>query len=414
MTLNKTYPLFLIFLLFITNAKAQFAGKYNLRDGGVDSPSSQLLVRENHEFILVYFGGVKKGTWKELDANSIQLTETKPKAGPILLYGKTDKNYNGVAVDVYGIHDAEAFIQFSKDTILSKDLQPVFNPSPNCTGNNYVIERANKDDKWLTISIPANPTFRSMKTIYPYKVLSYTFPLDKKFNIYQLFFNPENIFLEFSLTLVKKGETYQLSYSDKTLKREAMTPELEKDIQRNLAKLEQYELGRDLGTSIPSSYDKNLIVYSKPTIKPLFTANCKDDNDEDEERDFTEKKEILPKVDRPDGFYTVTNFREADYDPKKFNLAKTPSLTPSDISSVKKMVSDFGGYEIEVNLTPAGAKKFAELTKNNISKPVAIVVDKEIISAPYIQSEIPGGLLRIAGSFSDEKLNSIISKLGNK
>ncbi|WP_300669632.1 hypothetical protein [Soonwooa sp.] len=414
MKLNKTYFLFLILLLIFTNVQAQFVGLYNLHDGGVDTPNSQLIVRANHDFILVYFGGVKKGTWKEVDANSIQLTETKPNAGPILLYGKTNKNNNGIAVDVYGIHDAEAFIQFAKDTLRSKDLQPVFNPFPNCIGNNYVIKRANKDDKWLTISIPTNPSFKSMKTKYPYKALSYTFALNNKFNSYQIFFNPENIFPEMSLSLVKKAKTYQLSYFEKSLEREEITPELEKAIQRNLVQLEQYELRRNLGTPIPSTYDKKLIVYSKPKLKPLFTANCEGEKDDNDKDDLTEKKEILPKVDRPNGFYTVTNFNEADYDPKKFNLAKTPSLTTSDISSVYKVVADLGGYEIEIKLTPAGATKFAELTRNNVNKPVAIVIDKEIISEPYIQSEIPGGLLRIAGDFSDEKLNSIISKLENK
>ena len=59
-------------------------------------------------------------------------------------------------------------------------------------------------------------------------------------------------------------------------------------------------------------------------------------------------------------------------------------------------------YEPCVNfeLTAAGAVAFARLTRDNIGKRVAIVLDGKILSAPVIRSEIPGGRGQITGHFT--------------
>ena len=49
-----------------------------------------------------------------------------------------------------------------------------------------------------------------------------------------------------------------------------------------------------------------------------------------------------------------------------------------------------------------GAKKFGEVTKNNIGRDLAIVLDNEVISAPTIQSAITGGSGVITGSYTAE------------
>lgn len=49
-----------------------------------------------------------------------------------------------------------------------------------------------------------------------------------------------------------------------------------------------------------------------------------------------------------------------------------------------------------------GAKKFGEVTKNNVGKDLAIVLDNEVISAPTIQSAITGGSGVITGNYTAE------------
>jgi preprotein translocase subunit SecD len=55
-----------------------------------------------------------------------------------------------------------------------------------------------------------------------------------------------------------------------------------------------------------------------------------------------------------------------------------------------------------VNFTfdSAGARRFEEVTSNNVGKRFAIVLDKKVISAPVIKSPIPGGKGYIEGSFT--------------
>ncbi|HIF78292.1 MAG TPA: protein translocase subunit SecD, partial [Sulfitobacter sp.] len=54
-----------------------------------------------------------------------------------------------------------------------------------------------------------------------------------------------------------------------------------------------------------------------------------------------------------------------------------------------------------------GARKFGDYTAENIGSPFAIVLDNEVISAPTIQSHIPGGSGIITGRFSVEESTNL-------
>jgi SecD/SecF fusion protein len=55
---------------------------------------------------------------------------------------------------------------------------------------------------------------------------------------------------------------------------------------------------------------------------------------------------------------------------------------------------------VRFELDRDGARRFADLTRQNIGRGLAIVLDDQIISAPVIQSIIPGGVGQITGSFT--------------
>ena len=50
----------------------------------------------------------------------------------------------------------------------------------------------------------------------------------------------------------------------------------------------------------------------------------------------------------------------------------------------------------------SGARKFAQVTQENVGRPFAIVLDDEVISAPVIREPILGGSGQISGSFTVE------------
>src|SRR5882672_7207368 len=55
----------------------------------------------------------------------------------------------------------------------------------------------------------------------------------------------------------------------------------------------------------------------------------------------------------------------------------------------------------------SGARKFAQVTQENVGKPFAIVLDNEVISAPVIREPILGGSGQISGSFTVESANDL-------
>jgi preprotein translocase subunit SecD len=70
-----------------------------------------------------------------------------------------------------------------------------------------------------------------------------------------------------------------------------------------------------------------------------------------------------------------------------------------------------GAAVISFRLNNVGAKRFCEITRNNIQKPFAIVLDSEVLSAPVIQSAICGGSGVITGNFSVASANELATLL---
>lgn len=69
--------------------------------------------------------------------------------------------------------------------------------------------------------------------------------------------------------------------------------------------------------------------------------------------------------------------------------------------------------QIDFTLNTEGAKIFAEVTRENIGRLLAIVLDGELYSAPRIQGEIPGGRGQITGSFDLKEAFELANVLEN-
>lgn len=54
-----------------------------------------------------------------------------------------------------------------------------------------------------------------------------------------------------------------------------------------------------------------------------------------------------------------------------------------------------------------GSRKFADLTRENVGKPFAMVLDNKVISAPVINEEIPSGRGQISGNFTIQSANDL-------
>ncbi|NRS90351.1 hypothetical protein HNQ02_003291 [Flavobacterium sp. 7E] len=410
--MNKRYYLLIVLLLFIAKVNAQFIGYYNLRDGGVDMPNSKLYILPNNEFVLFYYAGYMAGKWKEIDKNTISLTQTKTMNSPFIVLASNDESEK-TKINVYGLNLANAFINFSKDTTATKEFQPIFNVGANCLANDYTIEKKNGDYNWFTLTTPSNPEIsKSLVLKYPYRAMSYTFPIDKKLTLYRVLYNEDAIRGEFEMMISKKNGIYS-TYSEKKLERENLTDAMLNGIETGRKAVDkEYDFSR-YGTPINTFSSKEVIIY-KPSINPIFISKCDNDKEDTTTDDENNLKYKMPATDRANGFYEVVNYKEYNFDVQKYKLAKEPSVTKNDILSVNKIISDYGGYEIEIVFTKTGSVKFAEFSKRNIRKPMAVVVNNFIVSAPIFASEITGGKAKIKGDFSEKEIDELIFNLKNK
>ncbi len=64
-----------------------------------------------------------------------------------------------------------------------------------------------------------------------------------------------------------------------------------------------------------------------------------------------------------------------------------------------------GKPAVGFKMNSLGSKKFADITKNNIGRFLAIVLDNEVITAPRINTPITGGSGVITGNFTTEEAN---------
>jgi SecD/SecF fusion protein len=67
--------------------------------------------------------------------------------------------------------------------------------------------------------------------------------------------------------------------------------------------------------------------------------------------------------------------------------------------------------EVSMTMNAEGAQAWARLTKDNIGKSVAIVLDNMVYSAPTVNTEIPGGRSQITGNFTPEEAKDLANVL---
>ncbi|SCM67984.1 protein translocase subunit SecD [Donghicola eburneus] len=102
--------------------------------------------------------------------------------------------------------------------------------------------------------------------------------------------------------------------------------------------------------------------------------------------------ELLPAVDEPGLFYV---------------LEQAPVVTGEQLTDAQPSFDQNGRPAVNFRFNPQGARKFGDYTAANIGSPFAIVLDGEVISAPTIQSHIPGGSGIITGNFTIEESTNL-------
>ena len=89
------------------------------------------------------------------------------------------------------------------------------------------------------------------------------------------------------------------------------------------------------------------------------------------------------------------------------SLQKKSVVSGSELTNAQPSFDQNNRPAVSFQFNPVGGRKFGEYTKENVGNPFAIVLDSEVISAPVIQSHIPGGAGIITGSFTVDESNRL-------
>ncbi len=92
----------------------------------------------------------------------------------------------------------------------------------------------------------------------------------------------------------------------------------------------------------------------------------------------------------------------------KYLIDKRVLVSGGDLVDAQPGFDQRNGQPIvNFRFNSSGARKFAEVTKANVGKPFAIVLDNKVISAPVINEPIPGGAGQISGNFTVQSANDL-------
>ena len=83
------------------------------------------------------------------------------------------------------------------------------------------------------------------------------------------------------------------------------------------------------------------------------------------------------------------------------------------ITNAKDDFDQMGHPSVSMEMNSDGARRWSQITKMNLGKAVAIVLDDAVYSAPRIQSQIDGGRSQITGNFTIEDTKDLANTLNS-
>ncbi|MFZ5609876.1 MAG: protein translocase subunit SecD [Pseudomonadota bacterium] len=97
----------------------------------------------------------------------------------------------------------------------------------------------------------------------------------------------------------------------------------------------------------------------------------------------------------------------ADQPELKLALREPPQLSGDRLKDARAAYDQNGQPAVAFTMDATGAAVFSKITRENIGRRFAIVLDGEIVTAPVIQGVIPSGSGQITGSFTVAEANNL-------
>jgi preprotein translocase subunit SecD len=129
-----------------------------------------------------------------------------------------------------------------------------------------------------------------------------------------------------------------------------------------------------------------------------------------DERVLSQKKieEFYGKGARLD---KVKEYRGTEVVSERPIILKSTVLTGAELKGAWPGIDGYGNPVVDIEFNSKGAGTFANVTTRNVGKPLSILLDRKIISAPNIREPISGGRAQISGNFTMDEVQDLVVKL---
>jgi preprotein translocase subunit SecD len=88
-------------------------------------------------------------------------------------------------------------------------------------------------------------------------------------------------------------------------------------------------------------------------------------------------------------------------------VRKVAAVTGRDLRNARATLDEYNQPAVSFTLNPEGVSKFSVVTRENIGKLLAIVLDNQVQSAPVIETAIPSAEARITGRFTQQEVTDL-------
>jgi SecD/SecF fusion protein len=113
--------------------------------------------------------------------------------------------------------------------------------------------------------------------------------------------------------------------------------------------------------------------------------------------------------------YLLSKYSNHNGDYSLYAVKHQAAMQKSQISetAVEKEPNESGNYALMIKFNQSGKTDWANLSKNNIGKSLAMVNDNKVYSAPRVMAEIKNGSCMITGNFTLKDLTCLKSLINN-
>jgi SecD/SecF fusion protein len=97
--------------------------------------------------------------------------------------------------------------------------------------------------------------------------------------------------------------------------------------------------------------------------------------------------------------------------PVAFLLTREGGMSGSFVADARVIAAADGQPAVEFTLTPEGRDRFAALTRLNIGRRVAVVVNGAVVASSIIGAEMPDGKAMLSGNYTESQARSLAEEL---